>query len=264
MDPDRITPAVQALLDLVARLRGPDGCPWDKKQTPSSIRLYLLEEAYEVVDAIERATPGDVCAELGDLLFQIVFLAHLGAEDGDFDFLEVTKNIVAKMVRRHPHVFGDKTIENAEEVAVNWAEIKRAEQGGSVLPRSSLEGVPASLPALLYAHRLSERASKLGFDWTSLEGVYEKVLEEVGELKHAMRDGERDQVAEELGDFLFSVVNLARHSGFNAEDLLRQANRKFLKRFRAMEDRLNEADVTLSDASPSQMEKAWEAVKSEE
>lgn len=264
MDPDRVARAVHSLLDLIARLRGPNGCPWDKKQTPSSIRLYLLEEAYEVVDAVERATSEDLCAELGDLLFQVVFLSHLGAEDGDFDFLEVTERIIEKMVRRHPHVFGDKTVENAEEVALNWAEIKRAEQGAAVLSSSSLERVPPGLPALLWAHRLSERASKLGFDWASSDGVYEKVLEEVGELRHAMRDGGRDQVAEELGDLLFSVVNLARHSGFNAEDLLRQANRKFLERFKAMESRLNAADITLEGASPFQMERAWEAIKSEE
>lgn len=263
MDPDRVAEAVHELIELVARLRGPDGCPWDRKQTESSIGLYLLEEAFEVVDAIERAVPEEICAELGDLLFQIVFLAQLGSEKGAFDFHKVTERIIEKMIRRHPHVFGDKKVENAEEVASNWAEIKRAEQGNSASPSSSLDGVPSDLPALLWAHRLSERASKMGFDWQSPDHVYHKVLEEMEELAEVMAHGDKERVAEELGDLLFSVVNLARHSGLNAESVLRRANQKFLARFKQMEARLNASGVPLEDATPEEMDKAWEDIKSE-
>jgi MazG family protein len=264
MTPDRVAAAVHELINLVARLRGPDGCPWDRKQTEASISLYLLEEAYEVVDAIERAAPEEICGELGDLFFQIVFLAQLGSEKGAFDFLEVTERIIEKMIRRHPHVFGDKKVENAEDVASNWAEIKRSEQGASALPSSSLDGVPSDLPALLWAHRLSERASKMGFDWQSPDDVYRKVLEEMEESAQVMARGEKERVSEELGDLLFSMVNLARHLGFNAESVLRRANRKFLTRFKRMETRLNASGVALEDATSEVMDRTWETIKSEE
>ncbi|MFO7985916.1 MAG: nucleoside triphosphate pyrophosphohydrolase [Desulfatiglandaceae bacterium] len=264
MDADKLAHAVDSLVRLMARLRGPDGCPWDAQQTDATLKLYLLEEAYEVVDAIEQSSAGEVCSELGDLLFQIIFLAHLASERGDFDFLDVTQQITQKMIRRHPHVFGDKTVKSAEEVAFNWNEIKRTEKGASSEALSFLDRVPSGLPALLRAHRLTERASKVGFDWASGDDVWHKVMEEMGELEQAVRSGAREPAGEELGDLLFTLVNLARHWGYNAEALLRRTNQKFLTRFTKMEDRLKDSGVRLENATLDEMDKAWDAVKAEE
>ncbi|MFP3910890.1 MAG: nucleoside triphosphate pyrophosphohydrolase [Desulfobacteraceae bacterium] len=264
MGSDKLTDAVDSLIRLVARLRGPNGCPWDAKQTDATIKLYLLEEAYEVVEAIEQASAREVCSELGDLLFQILFLSHLASERGEFDFLNVTQGITQKMIRRHPHVFGDRVVKDAEEVAANWSDIKRAEQGETEASVSLLDHVPAGLPALLRAHRLSERAAKIGFDWGSEQAVWHKVLEEMEELKQAMKSGQRESASEELGDLLFTIVNLARHRGHNAEALLRNTNQKFLTRFKKMEECLKDSGVPLEEATPEEMDRAWEAVKAEE
>lgn len=261
---DRLADAVDALVRLVARLRGPGGCPWDAKQTDFTIRLYLLEECYEVLDAIEQSSPEAVCAELGDLLFQVIFLAHLASERGEFDFLDVLQRITEKMIRRHPHVFGDKTVKNAEEVAHNWREIKKAEKGASAEDLSLLDSVPSGLPALFRAHRLSERASKAGFDWTSETEVLDKIAEEMAELEHALKSGQRESAAEELGDLLFAAVNLARHYGYNAEGLLRRTNQKFFTRFKKVEAQLRAFGIRIQDATPAEMNKAWEDVKSKE
>ena len=264
MDFDRLFQAIATLVELVERLRGPDGCPWDKKQTASSIKIYLLEEAYEVLAAIEQSSPQEVCSELGDLLFQILFLAQLGAERNQFDFIDVVERITEKMVRRHPHVFGRKRVDSAEEVALNWTQIKKAEKDTSDDTSWLLENIPVDLPALIRAHRVSERASKVGFDWASADDIWDKVQEEFDELGSAIAGYEREEVAEELGDLLFSIVNLCRHWGFNAEHLLRMANVKFLERFGKMERALKTAGTQLGEASPDLMDRTWEMVKDRE
>ncbi len=264
MDFDRLSKAIVALVELVQRLRGPDGCPWDKKQTESNIKLYLLEEAYEVLAAIELSPPQEVCSELGDLLFQILFLAQLAIEKNQFDFVDVVEIITEKMIRRHPHVFGQKKVDSAEEVTFNWTQIKKAEKNATNDTSGLLESIPMDLPALLRAHRLSERASKVGFDWTDTAGIRDKVREEFDELDSAVAGGEREEVAEELGDLLFSVVNLCRHKGFNAEHLLRMANIKFQKRFKEMEKRLEATGTQLEEASLEEMNGVWDKVKDRE
>jgi MazG family protein len=264
MADDRLSAAIGSLLDLVARLRGPGGCPWDAKQTDDTVKIYLIEEAYEVLDAIEAASPQEVCSELGDLLFQILFLARLASERKEFDFADVVETITKKMIRRHPHVFGNVQVENAEEVASNWARIKEAERGGPGDMSASLQKVPSASPALLRAHRMGERAAKAGFDWADADEVWTKVEEEIGEMRTAMVDGDPGAKASELGDLLFTLTNLARHWGENAENLLRNANEKFLRRFEKMERRLADSGITLGDATLDQMNSAWEDIKESE
>ncbi len=261
IDTDKLGRAMGELLSLVRRLRAPDGCPWDAKQNNHTIKVYLIEEAYEVLDAIENSSPAETRGELGDLLFQIVFLAALAEERGEFDFTDVVEKITEKMIHRHPHVFSDAKVETAEQVAVNWARIKREEAGALEPVSFSLKSVPNGLPALLRAHRLSERAAKTGFDWADREEIREKVLEEVEELKNAVSDEDEQAVMEEMGDLLFSLVNMSRHWGMNAEDLLRSANRKFLSRFERMEKHLNQMGVAMEEANVDQMNGAWEEVK---
>jgi MazG family protein len=261
MDHSALASAIKRLAELVERLRAPDGCPWDAKQTMYTVRMYLLEESYEVLDAIERNLPEEVCGELGDLLFQVVFIAYLGEEKGEFDLVKVVEKIIEKMIRRHPHVFGNTRVKDVEEVAVNWAKIKESEKSSEAKERSFLERVPAALPALERAHRLSERASKLGFDWEDRNEVWEKVKEEIGELSEANEKQDPAMVGEEVGDLLFSLVNLARHWGLNAEDLLRMANRKFIRRFQLMEEKLSTAGKGLREATPDEMDYAWDEIK---
>jgi len=261
---DRLNGAIRSLVDLVARLRGPGGCPWDAKQTDDTVKIYLIEEAYEVLDAIEGSTAQDVCSELGDLLFQIIFLAHMAFERKEFDFADVVQSITKKMIHRHPHVFGNVQVESAEEVASNWARIKQTEKGASEDSVSSLREIPSGSPALLRAHRMGERAAKIGFDWANVEEVWTKVEEEMKEVRTAMVDGDSAAMASELGDLLFTLTNLARHWGQNAENLMRNANEKFLRRFEDMERRLADSGVRLEDATPNQVNSAWEAVKEHE
>ncbi len=263
MDQTRLTEAIKALVQLVDRLRGPGGCPWDAKQTDSSIKVYLIEEAYEVLDALEKSIPEEVCMELGDLLFHVVFLARLAEERNEFDFVEVIEKITEKMVRRHPHVFGNARVDNVEEVAYNWARIKRNEKNSPEEISSVLKNVPGNLPALLRAHRLSERASKVGFDWVDAKSVWKKVCEEMSELESALIREDRIEIAEEIGDLMFSIVNFARHWGLNAEDQLRITNNKFIQRFKKMESELKGSGIELEDATVEQMDQAWEKIKNQ-
>ena len=262
MDSDRLSKAIVALANLVARLRGPGGCPWDAKQTDSSIGIYLLEEAYEVLDAIEISSPGDVCQELGDLLFQILFMAKLAEERKEFDFIEVIERITEKMIRRHPHVFGKTTVDSAEDVALNWAKIKKREKGASHETSSLLESVPMNLPALLRAHRLSERAAKEGFQRANSNETWVWAQKEFEKLRSAIKNEDRVQVADDMGELLFSLVNLAREHGLNAEHILRISNKKFFDRFERMERELKASGIEPEEATPEQMEHAWKRVKS--
>ncbi len=260
-DNERMAEALRGLVDLVARLRGPGGCPWDAKQTDATIKIYLIEEAYEVLDAIEEGSPEALCSELGDLFFQILFLCRLSAERGDFDFVQVIEKITEKMVRRHPHVFGKETVTSAKEVAENWNRIKREENGRPDSFSAQLMNVPGNLPALLRAHRLSERASKAGFDWESPEAVWEKVEEEFQELREAVSARKREGVLEEMGDLLFSLVNLARFWNSSAEDLLRRANQKFLRRFQRLEEVLASRGIPMKQSAAEEMNLVWEEIK---
>jgi MazG family protein len=262
MDHNRLSKAIIALVDLATRLRGPGGCPWDAQQTASTVRIYLLEEAYEVIEAIEESVPEDVCQELGDLLFQIVFLALLAQEKGAFDLVDVVEGVTEKMIRRHPHVFGDTRVDNAREVTANWTRIKIAEKKST--EASFLKSVPTDLPALLRAHRLSERAAKINFDWKSKDDIWGKVEEEFKELEEVVHEQDDNRVSEELGDLLFSLVNLSRHWGQNAEHILRLANQKFLRRFEKMEGVLKDSGLRLEEAAAEQMDQAWEKVKTAE
>ena len=258
MDSDRLSSAILALVALIEKLRGPGGCPWDAKQTDATIKTYLLEEAYEVLDAIERSVPQDLCLELGDLLFQILFLARLASERNEFDFIEVIEKITEKMIRRHPHVFGNKKVDNAGDVVIKWEEIKRAEKQYSSGIFSYLESIPVNLPALMRAHRLAERASKAGL---KPERPKNKVQEDFNELESALTREERASVGEKIGDLLFDIANLSRHLDFNAEQLLRRANQRFLNRFEKMEMELAASGVELEKATPGQMNQFWEKIK---
>ncbi|MCP4681377.1 MAG: nucleoside triphosphate pyrophosphohydrolase [Desulfobacterales bacterium] len=234
---NRLSGAIVALVALVKRLRSPGGCPWDAEQTDSTIKTYLLEEAYEVLEAIEQGSPADVCQELGDLLFQILFLAQMAAERGEFDLTELVEKITEKMIRRHPHVFGETSVNNSDDVSMNWARIKEAEKGSSMDRASALQDVPVKLPALLRAHRLCERASKIDPDRQRPGDVRDNVLDGFEKLKMTVIEQDEDLFKEEIGDLLFNLTGLTRKWGFNAEDLLRNANNKFVDRFKKMNNK---------------------------
>jgi MazG family protein len=258
--------------DLVAlqqKLLAPGGCPWDRQQTHDTLRTYLLEETYEVLDALDSKKPEKIAEELGDLLLQILFHAELGRLAGTFDLGDVIESIYLKMVRRHPHVFGETKARDAAEVLKNWEQIKaeerRAAGKGDAQERggekaSVLDGVPHSLPALMRAYQLTRRAGNVGFDWENLAGVLQKVEEEVAELR-ATPPGERERLEEEAGDLLFAAMNAARFLGLDPELALRRANTKFEQRFRAMEQEAEREGRKLAGASPAEMDELWERVK---
>ncbi len=249
---------------LSARLRAPDGCPWDREQTLESLKTYIIEEAYEAVDAISAGDAGMLAAELGDLLFQIVFAAQIASERGLFDIEDVCRGIHAKMVRRHPHVFGDVEVATSSDVVRNWEAIKAGERK----TRGALAGVPHQLPALLKALRITEKAAALGFDWERVNDVVAKLEEEVGELKAELPRGPvgipSEGVREEMGDILFVVANLARQLGVDPEAALQGANAKFSRRFGAMEERVQSQGSDLRSLSVDELDALWEAVKSQE
>jgi ATP diphosphatase len=253
----------------MARLRAEGGCPWDRAQDLRSLRPYLVEETYEVLEEMDRVSAGGpwkpLCEELGDLLFQIVFHAQLACELGEFQLADVAQAICDKIVRRHPHVFGETRVSGAEQVLQNWARLKaeeRRQRTGS--EGSVLDGVPSGAPALLRAERLTEKASRIGFDWPDVHGVQEKLHEELRELAEAMASGDRHKVEHELGDVLFSLANLARFLGTPAEDALRAANRRFTQRFHAVERGLLAQGVAFGEATLKQMDALWAEAKAAE
>jgi MazG family protein len=253
-----------ALAALATRLRAPDGCPWDREQTLESLKTYIIEEAYEAVDAIDSRDPATLSGELGDLLFQIVFAAQLARENGWFDIEDVCRKIHAKMVYRHPHVFGDVEVAGAAEVVRNWEALKTRERREA----GALAGVPRPLPALLKALRITEKAAALGFDWKRTNDVVAKLEEEVKELivelgpDPAARP--REGVREELGDVLFVMANLARQLGIDPEAALQGANDKFARRFGAMEEQAHARGVELGSLSLAELDGLWEAAKKRE
>ncbi len=255
---DRGQPTLGDLQHLIRRLRGPDGCPWDREQGLQDIKRYLLEECYELMEAIDQTSTPKLQEELGDLLFQVLFITEISLETGEFGLEDVLEGIHTKMVRRHPHVFGNVLAEDTETVKQNWWKIKRTEGKGS---QSLLESVPGSLPALQRTYRLSQRASQVGLDWPDPVAVLGKVKEEIVEFEQALENGDRDQVCEELGDVFFSLANLSRHLGRNPEELLQQTNQKFMKRFQLMEQRAVEHGLDLENLTPAELDNWWEEAK---
>jgi nucleoside triphosphate diphosphatase len=263
---DEAEGSIARLVGLMAALRTPGtGCPWDLEQSFATIAPYTLEEAYEVVDAIDRGDLDDLKDELGDLLLQVVFHARMAEEAGAFALPDVAAAISAKLVRRHPHVFGDATAEDAAAVKTVWEDVKRAERAARSpdARRGALAGVTAALPALTRADKLSRKAAAVGFDWPDAAQVVAKVREETAEVEEALA-GRGEALAEEIGDLLFSVANLARHAGIDPETALRRANTKFERRFGAMEERLLAEGRALAETPLEVMEAAWAAVKGEE
>lgn len=244
---------------IMHRLRAPGGCPWDAEQTHESLVTNLIEEAYETVDTIQRGDHNHLKEELGDLLLQVIFHSELAEEAGRFNLDDVARGISDKLVRRHPHVFAQSEASTSDAVLKQWDEIKRAEKGDQAKPY--LHGVGKGLPALLRAAKLQKKASKVGFDWPDENGVLEKIREEIGELESAMCDGSPREIEEELGDLLFSVVNLARFRKLDPEVLMAAANTKFEQRFAAMENDLRLQGLDLTEANAEVMEAAWQAVK---
>jgi tetrapyrrole methylase family protein / MazG family protein len=255
-----MTDALKKLVDLMATLRGPEGCPWDLKQTTESLKPFLIEETYEVVDALDEGDPHKVKEELGDLLFQIVFHARLAEEQGDFSLEDVIETNLEKMVRRHPHVFGDQKLATDKEVVANWEEIKKKEKGHAGR-KSILEGVPRSMPALIRAHRLQERAARVGFDWKRLDEALPKLEEEIAEFKESLTTGDAAKIEEELGDIFFMLVNLSRFLDVDPEQALRKTIGKFIRRFRFIEESAADAGKSLNDLTLDEMETLWQEAK---
>ncbi len=261
-DLPRAREAFGRLVEIMARLRGPDGCPWDREQTLQSLAPYVLEEAAEVVDAIERGDPDNLREEVGDLLFEGVFLAQVAHDDGSFDVADALETVNEKLVRRHPHVFDRGRDLSSGEVKAQWDDIKRGEKAArGEAPPGVLDGIPTALPALMRASALCRKAATVGFDWPTPEAVLEKVGEEVDEVRDAVAAGNREAAAEEIGDLLFVIANLARRLDLDPEAALRAANLKFERRFSAMHAAVEATGQTLGAASLDEMENAWQAVK---
>jgi MazG family protein len=259
------TDAFERLVNIMARLRSPGGCPWDREQTLATLRPFLLEETYEVLEAMESGDARAHCDELGDLLLQVVFQARVREEAGEFSIGDVATAIADKLVRRHPHVFGDGSVvaDDSATVMKNWAEIKATEKAAAGTPRkSALDGVPAALPALLRATRIGEKAAAAGFDWRAPGDVLDKLDEEAGELREALARQDLTAVEAELGDYLFTIVNVCRHLGVDAEAALRGTTQRFEDRFRALETGVQaDGHITLRALDDTELERRWQAAK---
>jgi tetrapyrrole methylase family protein/MazG family protein len=263
--PDSDGALFESLLTIMARLRGEGGCPWDREQTRDSLKAYLIEEAYEALEALEEGRREAIVEELGDLLFQVVFHARIGQEHGEFTITDVLRRLTEKMVHRHPHVFADSAVSSAKEALAQWESIKQSEANRDGKIRSVLDGVPRSLPALLRAQRTQVKAARVGFDWKGAEAAWAKVREETREVERSLGEGDRPRIREELGDLFFSLVNVARLLDMDAEDCLQRAIQKFGRRFAEMEAAVaSEGGVNLSDAPMETLDRAWEAVKARE
>jgi MazG family protein len=262
----------EKLVEIMATLRGPNGCPWDKQQDFNSLKPMLVEEVYEVLEAVEEKNFDGLSEELGDLLLHVVFHAQLGKESGQFDINTVLSKISEKLVRRHPHVFGNETASSPEEVIKNWEAIKAQEKAAKLKnrppeQRSLLEGIPSKLPAIHEAHQISSRAARVGFDWPDVDGIFEKLQEEIHELREVIAEGEdgdrRERLEDEIGDMLFVIVNIARYLKIDSESALKRANRKFKSRFQYMENELAKQGKTIDQVSLDEMEALWQKAKSE-
>lgn len=250
----------EKLVDIVATLRGENGCPWDREQTHESMKKCLIEETYEAVDAIDSGDMDELCGELGDILLQILFHAQLGAESGSFNIDDVIEGISAKLIHRHPHVFGDANVRDAEEVMHRWEQLKKKEKGFEDRT-SALDGVPRTLPALSMALKISKKAAKAGFEWPNIDSLMEKVDEEVDELKHELVEGDSTRISEELGDLLFTIVNVARWKSIDPEESLRTMIDRFTARYKAMEEMAADGGKQLDKIGIKEMDKLWERAK---
>ncbi len=247
------------LVDIMARLRGEEGCPWDRRQTKQSLKPFLIEETYEILEALDRGDDEGLREELGDLLFHITFTARIAQEEGSFDIYDVIHGVAEKMIHRHPHVFGESQVSGPHEVETAWSR-RKAEERPS---RSLMDGLPRHLPALMRAYRLTQRASKVGFDWDNREQVWKKLEEELREFQEALHKGDEKTVRDEFGDILFTLVNLARFIGVDPEDALRRVTDKFAERFRYIERRLHEKGKSPHEVSLAEMDLLWEETKEE-
>ena len=248
------------LLELMAELRGENGCPWDREQTHQTLKSFLLEETHELLDALAGNDPSKVAEELSDLLHQIVFHCQIGAENGTFTANQVISNLAAKLIRRHPHVFGGDALPDANAVTKRWAQIKAQENLGGTA-NSALGSLPKSMPALARAQTVSERAARVGFDWPKIDPAWQKVEEELSELKAACASGDHQRTGEELGDVFFSLVNLARFLGVQAEEVASQTTDKFIERFNYLEDQLRQAGKSPNQSSLEEMDRLWDEAK---
>ena len=260
--PSAAAASVQRAVELMAQLRGPDGCPWDREQTFDTIKRHTLEETYEVFDAIERRAWPDLKDELGDLLLQVLFYAQMAGEAGYFDLRDVAENLNAKLIRRHPHIFGDVEAADSGAVLRNWEQIKLEEKKAKPASASMLDDVPRSMPATLEASKLGSKAAKIGFDWPDASGLFEKLDEEIAELRNEVRQGTAESIEDEFGDLLFTAMNLARHLKIDAESALRRSNAKFRRRFAAMEVAARPSG--LESKAPVELEELWAQAKAVE
>jgi tetrapyrrole methylase family protein/MazG family protein/ATP diphosphatase len=262
MNPDQNGKSISRLVEIMRRLLAPGGCPWDREQTLESLRTYVIEEAYEVVDAIDKGAADALREELGDLLLQIVFQAELARAQQWFGLDDVIESICDKLVRRHPHVFADTEVSGSREVILNWEKLKAAERKGN--GKGVLDGVPPSLPALLRAMRVGEKASRVGFDWPDAAGARGKLDEELGELDRALAAGEREAIGRELGDVLFTVANLARKAKIDPEAALRDTLNRFTRRMRRVEEELESTGRDFAGMTPEQLDELWVRAKRKE
>lgn len=247
------------LLDIMARLRRPgDGCPWDLEQTIDTIKPNLIEEAYEALDAMESGNRAHLTEELGDLLLQIVFQAQIAAQEGSFNFADVARGISEKLIRRHPHIFGDVKVADSKEVLRNWDAIKKTEKKARI---SALDGIPKHVPPLHRAYQMQKLAARVGFDWSDIRDVFKKLQEEIGELQEALAAGNRKHVVEEIGDLLFSVVNVARFAKVDPAYALELTNAKFIRRFRAVEDEIVASGRRMKDCTLAEMDAIWDKIR---
>lgn len=255
-------PSFEDLVALMTTLRGPNGCPWDRKQSLETLKPFIIEESYEVVDAIDRDDRKALAEELGDFLLQAVFVAEIAREEGSFDVYDAITLLHDKLVRRHPHVFGDVEAKDAEQVLVNWEKLKNEERKAE--NKSVLAGVPQSLPALLKASRLTEKAARVGFDWRRTEDVFEKLDEEMAEVRAAVASGDAASLHDEIGDLLFTIANIARKLEINPEEALQSTNRRFMRRFEIMEQTVRESGRNLDQLTLEQMDALWDDAKASE
>jgi tetrapyrrole methylase family protein / MazG family protein len=259
MEPKEGQNRFERLLEIMRRLRAPGGCPWDAEQSHESLKRYLLEEAYEVIEAIDTGDRGHLKEELGDLLLQPVFHAAIAEEKGDFTMDDVLDAINEKLIRRHPHVFGDQVIASSQAQVENWEKIKKEEKGA--LRKSALSGIPPQLPALMRAHKITEKAARVGFDWEHTEQVFAKVMEELQEFEEARLSGDQKEMESELGDLLFAIVNLGRFLSIDPEAALGKTIQRFTRRFSHVEDTLHARGMAMQTATLSEMDLLWEEAK---
>jgi tetrapyrrole methylase family protein/MazG family protein len=254
---------VNNLVSVMKKLRSENGCPWDREQTHKTLKKYLIEESAELMDSIDDEDDQGICEELGDLLMHIVFHSQIAEEKGSFTFKDVAEGITEKMIRRHPHVFADRKAPDSQSVIKMWDEIKKTEKKSKkVLRNSILDGVPRHMPSLLRAHEIQRKAAKVGFDWSSSDQIIEKIEEEISELKDAVRSGSESEINEEIGDLIFSVVNLARYRNTeSAEEIINSTIQKFERRFRYIEEKLADDNNTPERSSLEEMEKLWDEAK---